>query len=105
MNVFGVELGSVIDMQNVLSEFMVGREIVSADKTFRIKILLYPWITPIDWNGVHMEWIDQFLCAPTRATSVFKSDVEAVAGEPIHLHLVAVTSRQPVSGVVQGSAG
>ena len=104
MNVFGVEFRGVVYMQDVLSKFMVGGEIVPADKTFPIKILLYPWITPVDWNGVHMEWIHQFLCAPTRAASVFEGDVEAVVGEPINLHLVAVTGRQPVPGVVQGSS-
>ena len=104
MNVFGVEFGGVIYMEDVFSKFMVGGEIVPADKTFRIKILLYPWITPVDWNRVHMEWIDQFLCAPTRAASVFEGDVEAVASEPINLDLITVTGRQPVPGVVQGSS-
>ena len=91
MNVFGVKLGSVIHMQDVLSEFMVGGEIVPADKTFRIKKLLYPGISPVDWNGVHMEGIDQLFRAPTGAASVFKGEVETIAGEPINLHLVAVT--------------
>lgn len=105
MNVFGVEFGGVIYMEDVFSKFMVGGEIVPADKTFRIKILLYPWITPVDWNRVHMEGVDKFLGTPTSPASVFEGEVETIAGEPINLHLVAVTGRQPVPSVVQGSTG
>jgi hypothetical protein len=93
LNVFGVELGSVIHMQDVLSEFMVGGEIVPADKTLRIKILLYPRITPVDWNGVHMEGIHQLFRAPTGPASVFEGEVETIASEPINFYLVAVTGR------------
>ena len=93
MNVFGVELGGVVYMQDVLSEFMVGGEIIPADKAFRVEILLHPWITPVDWNRVHMEGIDQLLSTPTCPAGVFEGNVEAVAGEPIDLHLVAVAGR------------
>ena len=104
MNVFGVEFGSVVHMQDILSEFMVGGEIVPADKTFRVEKLLYPRIPPVDGDGVRMKRVDEFLCAPTGPTSVFEGDVEAVASEPINLHLVAVTGRQPVPSIVQGSS-
>ena len=93
MNVFGVELGSVIHMQNVLSEFMVGGEIVPADKTFWVEELLHPRIAPVNGNCVHMEGVDDFFCTPTSAAGVFEGEVEAVAGEPIDLHLVAVAGR------------
>ena len=104
MNVFGVKFWGVVYMQDVLSKFMVGGEIVPADKAFRVEKLLYPWIPPVDWNGVHMERIHQLFRAPTGPASVFEGDVEAVVGEPINLHLVAVTGWQPVPGVVQGSS-
>jgi hypothetical protein len=55
LNVFGVKFWGVIYMQDVLSKFMVGGEIVPADKTFRVEEILLPRITPVDWNGVHME--------------------------------------------------
>jgi hypothetical protein len=84
---------------------MVGGKIVPADKTFRIEKLLYPRIAPVNGNSVHVEGIDQFFGAPTGPASVFKSDVEAVAGEPIHLDLITVARRKAVSCVVQGSAG
>ena len=93
MNVFGVEFGGVFYMKDVLSEFMVGGEIIPADKAFRVEILLHPWITPVDWNRVHMEGVNEFLCAPTGSAGVFKSNVEAVAGKPINLYLVAVAGR------------
>ena len=78
-------------MQDVFSQFMVGREIISADKTFRIEKILHPRIAPVDGDGVHMEGVDEFLCTPTCPPGVFKSNVEAVARKPINLHLVAVT--------------
>ena len=93
MNVFGVEFRGVVNMQDVLSEFMVGGEIVTADKTLWIKKLLHPWIAPVDGDGVHMKGVDEFLCTPPCPPGVFKSDVEAVASEPINFHLVAVTGR------------
>ena len=93
MNVFGVELGGVVYMQDVLSKFMVRGEVVTADKTFRVEELLHPRITPVDWNSVHMEGIDQLLSTPTCPAGVFEDNVEAVAGEPIDLHLVAVAGR------------
>jgi hypothetical protein len=105
LNVFGVELGSVVHMQDVFSEFMVGGEIVPADKTFRVEKLLYPRVSPVNGNCVHMEGVDEFLCAPTGPASVFEGEVETIAGEPIYLHLVTVTGRQPVPSVVQGSTG
>ena len=80
MNIFGVKFWVVVYMQDVLSKFMVGGEIVTADKTFRVEEILHPRITPVDWNGVHVERIDQFFRAPTRPASVFEGKVEAVAG-------------------------
>jgi hypothetical protein len=58
LNVFGVKFWGVIYMQDVLSKLMVGGEIVSADKAFRVEEILHSRITPVDWNGVHMEGVD-----------------------------------------------
>ena len=80
MNVFGVEFRGVVNMQDVLSEFMVGGEIVTADKTLWIKKLLHPRISPVDWDRVHMEGVDKFLCAPTCPAGVFEGEIEAIAG-------------------------
>ena len=91
MNVFSVEFRSVIHMQDVLSEFMVGGEVVPADKTLRIKKILHPRIAPVDGDRVHMEGVHQLFRAPTGPASVFEGEVETIAGEPINLHLVAVT--------------
>ena len=91
MNVFGIEFRCVVNMQNIFCQFMVRREIVPADKTFRIKKLLYLRVSPVNGNRVHMEGVDKFLCAPTCPAGVFEGEVETIAGEPINLHLVAVT--------------
>jgi hypothetical protein len=93
LNVFGVKFWGVIYMQDVLSEFMVGGEIVTADKTFRVEELFHPRIAPVDWNRVHMEGVDDLLCAPTSAAGVFEGEVETIAGKPINLLLVAVAGR------------
>ena len=92
-DVFCVKFGGVIHMEDVFSQFMVRREIVSADKTFWVEKLPHPRIAPVDGDGVHMKRVDEFLCTPPCPPSVFKSDVEAVAGEPIDFHLVAVPRR------------
>jgi hypothetical protein len=57
LNVFGVKFWGVIYMQDVLSKFMVGGEIVSADKTFRVEKLLHPRISPVNRNCVHMKGV------------------------------------------------
>ncbi len=80
MNVFGVKFWGVVYMQDVLSKFMVGGEIVPADKTFRVEEILHPRIGPVDWDRVHMEGIDKLLGAPTRSAGIFECQVEAVLG-------------------------
>ena len=92
-DVFCVKFRGVIHMQDVFSQFMVGGEIVPADKTFRIEKLLYPRVSPVNGNCVHMEGVDQLFCTPTRSAGVFECQVEAVVSEPINFYLVAVTWR------------
>jgi hypothetical protein len=93
LNVFGVKFGGIVHIQNILRQLIIRLKVIAADEAFWVEKVLHPRISPVDWNRVHMEGVDDLLCTPTSAAGVFEGEVEAIAGKPINLHLVAVTRR------------
>lgn len=86
----GVKLRRFVDMENIVRQFLKGGEVGGTDEAFRVKIFLHPGITPMDWDGVDMEGIDQLFRGPSGAVAIFKSNVEAIVFDPADLVFIAV---------------
>ena len=104
----GVKLRSFVDMDDIVRQFLKGGEVGGTDEAFRVKIFLHPGVTPMDWDGMDMEGIDQLFSGPSGAVAIFKSNVETIVFDPADLVFIAVHAasalRNSEAGVVQRRA-
>ena len=87
--VFHVQLGSFVDMYDVVGQLLLRLEIMGIDEAVRVEILRRLAIPPKNRNRMDGEGVVNLFCGPTESLLVFKGEDKSVG--PIKIQLRPLT--------------